>query len=84
MSLVIVLEFLLKNYLFIVHVLFVFSCVVTKKPKKSWHNLRDYASSNENFMRAQITLPNVAIEKIKIKPHLVIMVQQNKLEGSAS
>lgn len=37
--------------------------------------LGEIATPDENFMRAPITLPNVAAIKFGIKPHLVTMVQ---------
>ena len=46
--------------------------------------LGEYATPNDDYLRAPITQPAVTAENYEIKPHFLTLVQQNQFGGSAS
>ena len=46
--------------------------------------LGEYATPNDDYLRAPITQPAVTAENYEIKPHFLSLVQQNQFGGSAA
>ena len=46
--------------------------------------LGEYATPNDDYLRAPITQPAVVAENYEIKPNLLNLIQQNQFSGSAS
>ena len=46
--------------------------------------LGEFATPNDDYLRAPITQPAVTTENYEIKPNLLNLIQQNQFGGSAS
>ena len=48
------------------------------------NKLGEYATPNDDYLRAPITQPAVTAENYEIKPHFLSLVQQNQFGGLAA
>ena len=46
--------------------------------------LGEFATPNDDYLRAPVTQPAVVAENYEIKPNLLNLIQQNQFSGSAS